>query len=67
LALLTLPAGILAASGWPVTFLSGDPSAGLLVIALLLGCWLDGLCLAGVVSAAEWVAATFGAGPMQKS
>jgi serine/threonine protein kinase len=56
LLLFMLPAGLLAAAGWPV--FPGNALSGALATADLLGCWLAGICVAGLVTAAEAVYAT---------
>lgn len=56
LLLLTVPAGLLAASGW--TSLPGDAFASMLITADLLGCWLAGTLLASLITTAEAIYAT---------
>ena len=56
LLLLTLPAGLLAASGW--TSFPGDAFASMLTTADLLGCWLAGAFLAVLITTAEAIYAT---------
>jgi serine/threonine protein kinase len=57
LLLFTLPIGLLAARGGPI--FPADMLARTLATADLLGCWLAGTCLAGLVTAAEAIYAKF--------